>query len=66
MRVRWAVHVTQMGTTKNTYGILGEKPERTRTLGSPKHRSEDNIKMGLKEIVCEVVDWVVMTQAVVW
>jgi hypothetical protein len=33
------------------------KPEGKRTLGRPKHRSEDTIKVDLKVIGWEGVDW---------
>jgi hypothetical protein len=36
-----------MGETRNAYKIL---------VGKPRHRWEDNIRMDLREIVCEVVD----------
>jgi hypothetical protein len=35
------------------------KPEGKRSLGIPKRRWEDNIRMDLREIVWEVVDWIV-------
>jgi hypothetical protein len=34
------------------------KPEGKRSLGKPRHSWEDNIKMGIKEIRCENVDWI--------
>jgi hypothetical protein len=37
-------------------------PEKNISLGKRRHRWEDNIKMGLKEIVCEGVDWTDLTQ----
>jgi len=33
------------------------KPEGTRPLGRPRHRCEDNIKLDLQEVGCEVMDW---------
>jgi hypothetical protein len=41
---------------RNTYKILVGKPEGKRPLGRPKRRREDDIKMDLKEIVCEFVE----------
>jgi hypothetical protein len=32
--------------------------ERKKTVGTPKRRWEDNIKIDLKEIRCEGVDWI--------
>jgi hypothetical protein len=34
------------------------KPEGKRSLGRPRHRWEDNIRMHLREIGLEVTDWV--------
>ena len=34
------------------------KPERKRPPGRPGRRWEDNIKMGLKEVVWESMDWI--------
>jgi hypothetical protein len=36
------------GVTRNAYRILVGKPEGKRPLGRPRHRWEDNIKMGLR------------------
>jgi hypothetical protein len=35
---------------RNAYGILVGKPEGKRTLGRPRRRLVDNIKMNLREI----------------
>jgi hypothetical protein len=43
-----------MGEVRNAYKILVRKPERKRLLGRLKYRYEDNIKLDLKEIGCEV------------
>jgi hypothetical protein len=43
--------------------MLVGKPEGKRPLGIPKRRWEDNIKMNLKEIVLERVDWIHLAQA---
>ena len=34
------------------------KPESKRPLGRPRGRWEDNIKMGLREVVCDPRDWI--------
>jgi hypothetical protein len=41
---------------------LVEKLERKRPFGRPKRRWEDNIKMNLREIGLEGVDWIPMAQ----
>jgi hypothetical protein len=47
---------------RNTYGILIEKQEEKRLLGRPRHKYDGNIKMDIKEIGWEDVDWVDFTQ----
>jgi hypothetical protein len=43
---------------RNAYRILVRKPERKRTLGRPRRRWVDNIKMDLREIESSGMDWV--------
>jgi hypothetical protein len=38
------------------------KPEGKRSVARPRHGKEDNIKTDLKEIRCEVVDWIQVVQ----
>jgi hypothetical protein len=40
------------------YRILVGKSEGRRPLGTSRHRWEDNIKIGLKEVGYEGVDWI--------
>jgi hypothetical protein len=42
---------------RNTYKIVVGKPERKRPLGRPTRRLEDNIRMDLREIGWEGVNW---------
>jgi len=35
---------------KNAYKLLTEKPERKRPLRRPRHRWENNVRMGLREV----------------
>jgi hypothetical protein len=35
-----------------------EKPEEMRPLGRPRHTCEDNIKMDLREVGLDVMDWI--------
>jgi hypothetical protein len=37
------------GEMRNVYKILADKPEGKRPLGRPRHKQEDNIKIGLRE-----------------
>jgi len=39
-----------MGEGRVVQRVLVGKPERRRTLGRPRHRWEDNIKMDLREV----------------
>jgi hypothetical protein len=57
-RMRWAGHVARMGEKRNAYGILVGKPEGRRALGRPRSRWVDNIKIDLREIGWNGVDWI--------
>jgi len=46
-RMRWAGHVERMGEDRGVHRVLVGKPEGRRSLGRPRHRWEDNIKMDL-------------------
>jgi len=54
--------VARMGKMRNAYNILVGKPERKRSVGRPRCRGEDNIRMGLREIGWEDVDWIHLAQ----
>jgi hypothetical protein len=45
-RMRWVGHVARMGEGRGVYRVLVGKLEGKRPLGRPRHRWEDNIKMG--------------------
>jgi len=38
------------------------RPEAKRTLGRPRRRWADNIKMYLQKVVCGVMDWIELVQ----
>ena len=61
-RTRWAEHVACMGERRGVFRFLVGKPEGKRPLGRPRRRWEDNIKMDLQEVECEVVDWFELAQ----
>jgi hypothetical protein len=46
-----------MGETGNAYSILDGKPQRKRPLGRPRRRRENNIRMDIRKIGWEAVDW---------
>jgi hypothetical protein len=56
--MRWAGHIGHMGEKRNAYRILLGKPEGKRPLGRPRRRWVDNIKMDLREIGWDGVDWI--------
>jgi hypothetical protein len=56
--LKWAEHVARMGEMKNAYRIFVGKPEGKRPLGIPVRRWEDNIRMDVREIGWEDVDWI--------
>jgi hypothetical protein len=47
---------------RETYKVLVGKPERRRPLAIPQCRREDDIKMGVKEIGWESMDWINLGQ----
>ena len=60
-RMRWAGHVACTGELRGAYRVLVGRPEGTRTLGGPRRRWEDNIKMYIKELEL-AVDWIDLAQ----
>jgi hypothetical protein len=61
-RMGWAGHVARMGETRNAYRILVGKPEGKRPLGGPRCRWVNNIKMDLRELGWDGVDWIELAQ----
>jgi hypothetical protein len=47
-----------MRQERNVYKVLMGKPEGKRSLGRPRHRWEDGIRMNLREIGWGSVDWI--------
>jgi hypothetical protein len=50
------------GKKRNAYRIFVVKPEGKRPLGRPRRRWVDDIKMDLREIRWDGVDWIDMAQ----
>ena len=61
-RMRWAGHVARMGVGRGVYRVLVGKPEGKRTLGRPRRRWEDNIRMDLQEVGLGYEDWIGLAQ----
>ncbi|PNF15776.1 hypothetical protein B7P43_G10443 [Cryptotermes secundus] len=57
-RMIWSGHVARMGEKRNAYRILVGKPEGSRTLVRPRCRWVDNIKMDLREIGWDGMNWI--------
>jgi hypothetical protein len=51
-----------MGETRNAYRILVGKPEGKSPLGRPRRRCVDGVKMDLREIGWDGVDWIELAQ----
>jgi hypothetical protein len=51
-----------MGATRNAYRILVGKPEGKRSLGRTRRMWVDNIKMALREIGRDGMDWIELAQ----
>jgi hypothetical protein len=47
--MRLTIYVARVGEKLNTYRILVEKPEGTRSLGRPWPKSDNNIKADIKD-----------------
>ena len=61
-RMRWTGHVARMGWRTGVYRVLVGKLEGKRTLGTARHRWEDNIKMDLQEVGCGGMDCIELAQ----
>ncbi|KAJ4448488.1 hypothetical protein ANN_10504 [Periplaneta americana] len=51
-----------MGESRNAYRVLVGRPEGKRSLGRPRRRWEDNIKMVLREVGYDDRDWINLAQ----
>jgi hypothetical protein len=56
-RMRWVVLVTRMRKKRNAYRMLVGKTAGKRPLGRPRRTWVDNIKINLREIGLDGVDW---------
>jgi hypothetical protein len=55
------------GEGRGVYRVSVGRPEGKRPLGRPKHKWEDNIKMGLRDIRIDGANWIRLAQdRVLW
>ena len=47
---------------RNAYRVLVGKPEGKRSLGRPRRRWVNNIKMDLREVDCDPGDWIALAE----
>ena len=60
--MRWAGHVARTDEERGMYRFLVGKPKGKRTLGRPRRRWVDNIRMDLQEVGCGYMDWIGLAQ----
>jgi hypothetical protein len=61
-RLKWAGHVARMGEGRNVCRVLMGKPEGKRSLGIPRRRWVDGIRMDLREGGWGCVEWIHLAQ----
>jgi hypothetical protein len=61
-RMRWAGHRARTKERINAFRTMVGKPEGKRALGRPRRRRVENVKMDLKEIGWEGMDWIDLAQ----
>jgi len=61
-RMRWAGYITYTGERRGVYRVLVGKPEGKRSLGRPRCRWENNIKMDHQEVGCGSMDGIDLAQ----
>ena len=61
-KIRSAGHRAPMGEERGVYRVLVGKPERKKSLGRPRRRWVDNIRIDLQEVECGYMDWIGLAQ----
>jgi hypothetical protein len=61
-RMKWAGHMAHKVEGRGVYGVLVGRPEGKRPLGRCRPRWEDNIRMDLREIGIDEVNWIQLAQ----
>ena len=57
-RIRWAGHIARIEEGINYLKLLTSKPTGKRSLGRPRRRWKDNIRLDLKEIGINTKNWI--------
>jgi hypothetical protein len=55
-------YVARKGQKRNAYRLLVGKPDGKRSLGRPRRRWVDNIRMDFREVGWGKVDWIVLAK----
>jgi hypothetical protein len=63
--MRWAGHLAPTEEKSNVYRCLVGMPEGKRSLGRPRRRLEDSIKMDIREIGWKCMDWIDLAEDMV-
>jgi len=58
----WAGHVAPMAEGRGVYRVLIGRPKGKRPLGRPRCRWENNIKLDLREIGIDGMNWIQLAQ----
>ena len=53
---------TYLEQFRNAYRVLVARSERKRPLGRPIRRWKDNIKVDLREVSCDAINWIDLAQ----
>jgi hypothetical protein len=61
-RLRWAGQVACMRERRGAYKVLVSKPEERWSLERPRRRWEDHIKIYIREVGWENMDWIDVAQ----
>jgi hypothetical protein len=61
-RMKLVGHVACIGEGRGVYRVLVRRPEGKRSLGRPRHRLEDNIKMDLREEGINGENWIQLAE----
>ena len=59
--ITYSFYLTAVEKGRSAFKILASKPIEKRSLGRPRRRCEDNIRMDLKEIGINIRNWVDLT-----